>query len=121
MSPRHDPDMFPLRFPVSTQASTRAPIYDICAFVLILDDQISPVAFMEPLVVFRLLLFQVPFFSLLQHTRAVVFDMRACVCVFLTKFHYSVQTHTYQSAGACLEKSVEDFTSFVINDAKSFY
>lgn len=81
MSRRHDPDMFPLRFPVSAQASTRAPIYNICAFVLILDDQISPVAFMEPLVVFRLLLFQVPFFSLLRHTRAVVFEMRVCVCV----------------------------------------
>lgn len=119
MSHRHDPDMFPLRFPVSAQASTRAPIYDICAFVLILNDQISPVAFVEPLVVFWLLLFQVPIFSLLRHAHAVVFDMR--VCVFLTKFHYSVQTHTYQSAGACLEKSVEDFTSFVVNDAKSFY
>lgn len=41
----------------------------------------SPVAVMEPSVGFRLLMFQVPFLSLLRPTRAVVFDVRVCECV----------------------------------------
>lgn len=71
---------------------------------------------------FRLLLFQVPFLSLLR-TRTVVFDMRVCECVS-NEIPHTVYKHTHISLQGRVWRSewwISSITSFVGKDDQTIF